>query len=421
MGASCWARRMRVLIGAAAMGIILAVAALVRPASSQDTEGTVLEPQVNAWSDLATQYLVAQEGLWPIVPPSEVYAAAAGTTVKTDTLAAWQETPLWFIPFEMGVCYYGDLSPLAAEVAPGTEATVFEDLAAKEVRIFVERAEGPVEAAAFRAPPIKTTPRDGDAFFEDIQKRRVAWRVTLQPLSAAAALHEAAALRSASLALAPESMMLLMSRPPAADTNIVFFAVGPETNGMAMAVGFPAGFTNGLDLYACTDLVAAAWSVVTTNLSTSGTNEIAWVDEETTNHLIRFYAAGNATLDSDGDGLLDAREFFVHKTDPAIPDTDHDGLPDGWEHTRGFNPLFFADLLSDPDTNGVSNLEEYRSETCPQQYTSPGATGMTATLRYYYDLDDRLLDAFCGASGAASYEYTPGGNLKHQRAAGTEP
>ena len=418
MGKSQSARRLQVLVAAAGAGILFAVAALVRSAVSQDAGGAVLEPQVNAWADLAKEYLATRENLWPIVPPSELFDATAGSAVRAETLAAWQETPLWFIPFEMGICYYGDLSPLAAEVAPGTEAAVFEDLAAKEVRVFVERAEGPVEAAAFRAPSIKTTPRDGDAFFEDIQKRRVAWRVTLQPLSAAGALGGLSASQLAALSLEPESMMLLMSRPPEADTNIVFFAVGPETNGMAMAVGFPSGFTNGLDLYACTDLVAGVWSVAATNLSTSGTNEIAWVDEEATNHVLRFYAAGNATLDSDGDGLLDAREFFVHKTDPAVPDTDYDGLDDGWEHTRGFNPLYFADLLSDPDSDLACNLEEFRRDTNPQQGNPVGPTGTAATVRYYYDVDDRLLDAFCGASGAASYEYTPGGNLKHQRAAG---
>ncbi len=101
------------------------VTTLVYFASSQDADVEV-GPQANAWSDLAKEYLAARENLWPIVPPSEVFTAADTTAVKAETLAAWQEMPLWFIPFEMGVWYYGDLSPLAAEVAPGTEAAVFD-------------------------------------------------------------------------------------------------------------------------------------------------------------------------------------------------------------------------------------------------------------------------------------------------------
>lgn len=44
-------------------------------------------------------------------------------------------------------------------------------------------------------------------------------------------------------------------------------------------------------------------------------------------------------VDSDGDGLLDADETGVYGTDPANPDTDFDGTPDGTEVANGTDPL----------------------------------------------------------------------------------
>jgi hypothetical protein len=42
--------------------------------------------------------------------------------------------------------------------------------------------------------------------------------------------------------------------------------------------------------------------------------------------------------DSDGDGLTDAYERLVSKTDPNNPDHDGDGMIDGWEVINGLNP-----------------------------------------------------------------------------------
>jgi hypothetical protein len=44
-------------------------------------------------------------------------------------------------------------------------------------------------------------------------------------------------------------------------------------------------------------------------------------------------------LDSDNDGLTDAYEKLVSKTNPLLWDTDGDGLSDGWEVAHGMNPL----------------------------------------------------------------------------------
>ena len=43
--------------------------------------------------------------------------------------------------------------------------------------------------------------------------------------------------------------------------------------------------------------------------------------------------------DRDGDGLTTAEEIFVYGTDPGLPDTDGDGVPDGAEIAAGTDPL----------------------------------------------------------------------------------
>ena len=51
-----------------------------------------------------------------------------------------------------------------------------------------------------------------------------------------------------------------------------------------------------------------------------------------------FYILGTP-LDTDGDGLTDAFENLVSKTDPTKWDTDGDGISDGMELALGFDPL----------------------------------------------------------------------------------
>ena len=51
--------------------------------------------------------------------------------------------------------------------------------------------------------------------------------------------------------------------------------------------------------------------------------------------------------DRDGDGISSADEIFIHGTDPGLPDTDGDGVPDGAETASGTDPL--ARDVSDAD------------------------------------------------------------------------
>ncbi|RKX42840.1 MAG: hypothetical protein DRP64_09135, partial [Verrucomicrobia bacterium] len=116
--------------------------------------------------------------------------------------------------------------------------------------------------------------------------------------------------------------------PSVAATSLQM-ATGGITNGtVELEVGWPASFTNNLEIFTCTNLMEQGWKMVSSSLSTTGATSLVWVDTDSTNHAQRFYIAGNADLDTDGDGLVDARERLLFRTDPSMPDSDHDGISD---------------------------------------------------------------------------------------------
>ena len=58
-------------------------------------------------------------------------------------------------------------------------------------------------------------------------------------------------------------------------------------------------------------------------------------------------------IDSDGDGLTDAMELLVYKTNPHLSDTSGDGMLDGWKVVWGLNPLIDNTAQSDKRSNYV--------------------------------------------------------------------
>ncbi len=116
--------------------------------------------------------------------------------------------------------------------------------------------------------------------------------------------------------------------------------------------------------------------------------------------------------DPDGDGLNNLAEY-QNSTDPTKADSDGDGLPDGWEAQYGLSPLRFlpSELLADGDGDGFSAAEEYCRGSSPTSSDPPTITGSVGTIRYYYDVDDRLSSSFLGTEGLAQDNRTPGHNL----------
>ena len=96
-----------------------------------------------------------------------------------------------------------------------------------------------------------------------------------------------------------------------------------------------------------------------------------WNHADTDGDGLLDYAEWNGNTnpqnpDTDGDGLPDGQETTLG-TDPCAADTDGDGMPDGWEYQFGFDPLDGNSPApnADPDSDGLSNLEEAGFGTNP--------------------------------------------------------
>ncbi len=69
--------------------------------------------------------------------------------------------------------------------------------------------------------------------------------------------------------------------------------------------------------------------------------------------------------DTDGDGVSDKDDPFPLEK-AFRTDIDHDGIADEWERANGFMPTTAADADLDADSDGVSNREEFVSDTDPR-------------------------------------------------------
>ncbi len=71
-----------------------------------------------------------------------------------------------------------------------------------------------------------------------------------------------------------------------------------------------------------------------------------------------IYIMGTAQ-DSDGDGLTDAYELLVSKTNPNLADTNGNGLLDGWAVSLGLNPPTASPTAASQRANYTFNLESW--------------------------------------------------------------
>ena len=94
------------------------------------------------------------------------------------------------------------------------------------------------------------------------------------------------------------------------------------------------------------------------------------IDEEPRPVGIRYDMGADEFFDADSDKLPDYREPTLG-TDPLDPDTDDDGILDGWEAASGLDPLA-ADAGQDPDGDSLTNAGEYLNSTDPFDPDSDG-------------------------------------------------
>ena len=108
------------------------------------------------------------------------------------------------------------------------------------------------------------------------------------------------------------------------------------------------------------------------------------------------------TADFDGDGLTNWDEINIHHTDPLNPDTDGDGMPDGWEVSHALNPNNSADAANIFPGSNVSNLQAFNAgvradpNATPTNKDGDGAEDMVDA-----DPNDKYVD--WEPAGEASY------------------
>jgi hypothetical protein len=104
--------------------------------------------------------------------------------------------------------------------------------------------------------------------------------------------------------------------------------------------------------------------------------------------------------DSDSDGLADTLEETQFGTDPLDPDTDGDGMSDGWEVEHGLNPLDNGEadpLVQDPgeaDTGDATQENETDSWPDPNQGPNgdPDNDGLTNQVEQTLSTDPQRSD-----------------------------
>ncbi len=98
-----------------------------------------------------------------------------------------------------------------------------------------------------------------------------------------------------------------------------------------------------------------------------------WTGLFETHGFVDFSLSGTGDLDGDG---LDAAAEGSAQTDPLDPDTEGDGMADGWEIANGLNPLV-DDALGDTDGDGSVNRDEFLCGTDPR---NPGSRLRVASI-----------------------------------------
>jgi hypothetical protein len=301
----------------------------------------VIEPRtISSWGELVDSYLVSRISL----PPLPFAYADALARMKIGDWSFLADR--WQCKQSGGTYYVAEKSKLAKLKLP-LHILVYEDLQRGEIVILSSPDGNTYQGEAlFKAPEFmpyeKDVPLDRYAM-DELWPRCVVWEITLKPEEDAWSdlVPKQSTLTSSALLLDDGGMMAMMS-VPAEHTNDIWLALETQTNGINLNIFAPDGFTNRVEVYSCTDLVSGLWTVAGQNLYPS-TNPAVW--DATSTLTTRFLRAGNMDIDSDGDGINDARELIVYQTLPDEPDSDFDTFSDYQE--------IYVDF-TDPNNNDIS-------------------------------------------------------------------
>jgi len=332
-----------------------------KPAIDPETYNALMAAQVFSAGDLQNFYLAQREGYIAILPPDIDFIlrqSGAPEILPFDPAAFPSEFTDALVPvYENSVPVY----PLTIAEDFATRETYFLNADGKEVYALPAVEDyNPYAFLEERYPDLFPTAYDSEltdylkALYDpariEIQVKMIAAEDVEPYLYAQAQIAEAAA-QMQMYSEGGGGMMLLDED----ETNHLWLSIQGPAQGLTnveIQAHIPAGFTNAIEMFTGTNLLSFWWTLAATNLVTEGTDTVYWTYEFTEDMGPVFFAAGKAGVDSDNDGLTDAREKFLYHTDPNNADTDGDGFGDCDEiFVYGTDPL---DKYSVPPLNMLS-------------------------------------------------------------------
>ncbi len=306
---------------------------------------------VSTTSEIFSIYLDARDDFPPI--PLPIGTEDVLNRMEADDFSFLNDH--WFFNQHGSTLYVPKDSKLAKQLKLPIQVLAAEDIRRGEITIYCEDKKGGWKGLAlFDAPPIldETAPfyatlsaeeKKQDLFW-NLNATRIRWVTTLKPESDMLTdfvFQRDAAVESMSL-LEEDGMMAMMS-VPAEHTNDIWISGESGGSGFDLEVYCPSGVST-IEIYRCSSLIEANWSVEKDGLVAVNTNVVSWTVSAEAD--TGFFRAGNGGLDSDNDLLCDARELWITGTQTNDADSDNDSLTDGEEVlTYGLNP-------NDSDTNG---------------------------------------------------------------------
>ncbi len=218
------------------------------------------------------------------------------------------------------------------------------------------------------------------------------WESNIEAEVEAAAAADA--LAAANVAMNTDAMLTPMDSTPCtiADFSapLSITSIAPDGNGN-IALTWPSCTNAVFVVQTTTALPATSWTDVGWMFGSDQTT--TWTDSNTVGLVQNFYQVVRGN-----------------------PSALNNGVPYGWAVKYGLDPLDPNLALGDPLGDGFSNLEKYLLGFTPNQYLTGPPGGSVTTLRYYYDQDGRLVDAFYATAGAETFSLTPGHNLQQDNA-----
>ncbi len=280
--------------------------------------------------DLEARAVSVQNQFLPISPPSEdVYVHSDNGVLPVD----WKKFPKEFTKLmyaEMDDNNY-PIYRVSVYEDPLTRQTIFYGLYGEVYRLDPERGYDPYawQTTYFQLEPGEVLD-DWTQWLYDPAKIAAEFKLIPQVFHADYLVDQQA---QAELEASMMPMMMSLQTP----VTHLQLAIENTTNGtVVLEIGWPATFTNELEIFATTNLAGHVWQVVCTDIDTSSSTHFLWEDWAFTNTPNRSYIASKADVDTDGDGLADGREIYLYNSLTNAIDSDFDGLSDYAEVTAFF-------------------------------------------------------------------------------------